>query len=88
MVAGRRGDGRRHMCQEQGCTTYASFGKNGSKKREFCKTHAKHGMVNVVSKRCGHPGCDKIPSFGEADSKKPGFCKTHAKRGMVYVMSF
>ncbi|CAM9817006.1 unnamed protein product, partial [Ectocarpus fasciculatus] len=65
MVAGRRGDGGRKICQEPGCTTRASYGTKGSKKTRFCKTHAKHGMVDVVSKRCGHQGCTTIPSFGE-----------------------
>ncbi|CAN0534810.1 unnamed protein product [Ectocarpus sp. 12 AP-2014] len=52
---------------------------------EFCKRHAKQGMVDVVHKKCGHPGCMKRPPFGETGSKEAEFCKRHAKRGMVSV---
>ncbi|CAN0450152.1 unnamed protein product, partial [Ectocarpus fasciculatus] len=54
---------------------------------KFCKTHAKHGMVDVVSQRCGHPGCVKFSSFGVRGSTNREFCKTHAKGGMVCVTS-
>ncbi|CAN0308545.1 unnamed protein product, partial [Ectocarpus fasciculatus] len=70
-------------CQEDGCTTGASYGKDGSTKREFCSQHAKPGMINLVSKRCRHPGCIKQPSFGKDGSKKAEFCSQHAKSGMI-----
>ncbi|CAM9681717.1 unnamed protein product [Ectocarpus sp. 12 AP-2014] len=34
-------------CGHPGCMKQPSFGKEGSKKTEFCLTHAKRKMVNV-----------------------------------------
>ena len=70
-----------------GCTKHPNFGVPGSKKKEFCSEHQTDGMVNVVSRRCGHPGCTKRPSFGVAGSKKREFCSEHKKGGMVDVHS-
>ncbi|CAM9946137.1 unnamed protein product [Ectocarpus fasciculatus] len=87
VIVRRHGQGRRRRCQEPECTTWPSYGIARLKKAEFCKTHAKQGMVDVVNKKCGHPGCITIPSFGANDSKKAEFCKTHAKPGMVNVVN-
>ncbi|CAM9500822.1 unnamed protein product, partial [Ectocarpus sp. 6 AP-2014] len=44
---------RQRYCQEDGCTTWPSYGDGRNKKAEFCSKHSKPGMINVVSKRCG-----------------------------------
>ncbi|CAM9179223.1 unnamed protein product, partial [Ectocarpus sp. 12 AP-2014] len=86
MIARRHAYKKRRSCQEHGCTTQPSFGNIGSKKAEYCKRHAKKGMVNVVNMRCSHPGCTTQPSFGNIGSKKE-FCCQHAKKDMVNVCS-
>lgn len=43
------------------CSKHAGQGVvSTSRVRQFYLKHAKDGMVNVASKRCGHPGCTKI----------------------------
>ncbi|CAM9721608.1 unnamed protein product [Ectocarpus fasciculatus] len=79
MIARRNEQKGRPSCKEHGCTKQPSFGKEGSKKRQFCAQHAKQGMVSLVSRRCGHPGCMKQSSFGKGGSQKREFCSLHAK---------
>ncbi|CAN0547844.1 unnamed protein product [Ectocarpus sp. 12 AP-2014] len=76
------------ICGHAGCMKWASYGETGSSnKAEFCKRHAKQGMVDVASKKCGHPGCMNGPSCGETGSKKAEVYKRHTKQGMVDVAS-
>ena len=42
-------------CGNPGCLKRASYGETGRKKVEFCKTHAKKGMVIVCTLRCIPP---------------------------------
>ncbi|CBJ29797.1 EsV-1-7 [Ectocarpus siliculosus] len=84
VIARHRGRGQ-PSCEEIGCSMRPSYGKDNSKKAEFCSQHAKQGMVNVVHKRCGHTACSTRPSYGDAGSKKAEFCSQHAKQGMVNV---
>ena len=49
-----------------GCSKLASFGMDGSCKREFFFDHKRDGMMNVVSKGCLHAGYSKRPSYGIA----------------------
>lgn len=74
-------------CRHRECSKQPSFGQVGTKKAENCAEHAKHGMVNVVSKRCIYRGCTKHPSFGMAGTKRAELCSKHAKDGMVRVSS-
>ncbi|CAM9760858.1 unnamed protein product [Ectocarpus fasciculatus] len=83
-TAKRHGQGHR-CCLEHGCTTRPSYGKDDSKKAEFCSQHAKPGMIHVFRKKCGHPDCIKHPSYGKDGSKKAEFCSQHAKPGMMHV---
>lgn len=59
----------------------------GTRTAEYCATHAKDNMINVISKRCDHPGCSKHPSYGRKGSKKAEFCVAHAAADMVDVCS-
>ncbi|CAN0344470.1 unnamed protein product, partial [Ectocarpus sp. 12 AP-2014] len=74
-------------CKQHGCNKVGSFGVQGTRTAEYCATHAKDGMLNVISKRCDHPGCSKHPSYGRKGSKKAEFCVAHASKDMVDVCS-
>ncbi len=54
------------LCKE--CPKGASFGYT---KPEYCKTHKKDDMVNVINKRCKEQGCNKL-ARGKTD-----FCASH-----------
>lgn len=70
------------------CCKAPDFGKEGTKKPEYCKPHAKDGMVDVVKKRRVHPGgIATQPSIGREGTKKVECCSKHAKQGMVDVRS-
>ncbi|CAB1096614.1 unnamed protein product [Ectocarpus sp. CCAP 1310/34] len=84
MIARRHRQGQRRSCQEPECTTWPSYGAR-LKKAEFCKRHAKQGMINVVTRKCSHPGCIKSASFGKHGSSKRESCSQHAKQGMVNI---
>lgn len=43
----------------------------------FCKQHALHGMVNVVSKRCVHKSCLRRPSWGTLADVAATVCTPH-----------
>ncbi|CAM9412668.1 unnamed protein product, partial [Ectocarpus sp. 8 AP-2014] len=77
---------RQRYCQEDGCTTWPSYGDVRNKKAEFCSKHSKPGMINVVSTRCGHPRCMKQPSYGN-HGMKPEFCSQHSQQGMVDIVN-
>ncbi|CAM9562707.1 unnamed protein product [Ectocarpus sp. 12 AP-2014] len=49
--------------------------------------HAKPGMIDLVSKRCGHLGCMKRPSHGKDGSKRPEFCAQHRQQGTVDIVT-
>lgn len=72
----------RLKCHREGCTTWSSYGAEGTKKREFCRRHAGHGMVDVVSKMCEHTGCMKQATFGVWGRTRK-FCAGHATEGTV-----
>jgi hypothetical protein len=54
------------LCKE--CPKGASFGYT---KPEYCKTHKKDDMINVINKRCKEQGCNKL-ARGKTD-----FCASH-----------
>lgn len=70
-------------CRE--CEKRACYGIE-ERQPTHCKSHAKEGMRNVVSKRCEEPGCDLIPTYGTYDGIAT-HCKTHMKHGMYDVKS-
>lgn len=53
-------DATSQKCGHQGCNTFPVYGVKGNKKMEFCGRHAREGMVDVISKRCGQ----KQASYG------------------------
>ena len=68
-------------CHHDGCTKWASFGMEGTKKAELCSDHASEGMVDVSSKRCGHPGCTKgANGNGESRQKEQVLARKHLLR--------
>ncbi|CAN0479816.1 unnamed protein product, partial [Ectocarpus sp. 12 AP-2014] len=62
------------VCEQPNCLKQASYGIEGSRRRQFCSRHAVEGMVDVCSNRCRHEGCSKHPSFGVKRSGRRQFC--------------
>ena len=75
----------RRECKSDTCKTQPNFGVQGSRRPEFCKKHAKPGMVNVNKPRCTEPLCDTAPSFNLPGCETAIKCKAHKKAGMVDV---
>lgn len=71
------------ICEYLLCSKQASYGVEGSRRRQFCAQHAEDGMIDVCSKRCIFEGCSKHPTFGVAGSRKREFCSKHAGQGMM-----
>lgn len=82
----------KHQENNQRCTKYASYGNPGTTERQYCKTHARSGMVITKkdSRLCTHPehkeNKENPPraSFG-LPGEKPIRCKKHVERGMVSI---
>lgn len=72
----------RRPCAHQGCSSGASFGVAGTKKREFCSAHALPGMITFTTK-CASNGCQVLPVFGVSGSGRLEFCSVHAAASMV-----
>lgn len=64
---------------------WASYDAKGANKREFCRRHAGHDMVDLVSKMCVHPECAKQATFGVWGSRTREFCAGHATEETVCV---
>lgn len=56
-----RGTWSTRICNEPGCSTVPSYGAPGTK-RQFCRQHAREGMINVASKKCDMGDCGKVHS--------------------------
>ncbi|CAN0400536.1 unnamed protein product, partial [Ascophyllum nodosum] len=52
---------------------------------EYCRQHARDGVVHGKSKKCRAEGCSKTPSFGAASTKTAEYCARYALDGMVSV---
>lgn len=76
----------KRICKNEGCNVRSSYGKKGSKIREFCKKHAPVGYVNVVSKRCIQEECDLLPNYGKKGSNLREYCKEHAPTDYVDIV--
>lgn len=50
----------------------------------YCGQHREDGMVDVVSKRCGHSNCNLIASFAYK-GERPMFCSVHKDKHMVNI---
>eukprot|EP00903_Cladosiphon_okamuranus_P020371 g18691.t1 len=85
--AGRTGGWSTRICNEPGCSTVPSYGAPGTK-RQFCLQHAKPGMINVASKKCGFPGepCGKVATYGVPGGKRER-CAVHAEKNMVDIFN-
>ena len=59
----------------------------GSKKREYCKSHAPPGYSDVRHKQCLHENCTKQPNYGITGSKKNEYCQTHAPSGYSDIVN-
>ena len=75
------------ICREKDCKKRASFGKLGTRVKEFCKAHSPSDYVNVAHKTCEEDGCVTIPNYGKPNSKKAEYCKTHSPSNYVDVIS-
>lgn len=78
-------DVRKRHCSHDSCTKRPIFNMEGNRTAEYCRTHAKAGMVNVSRRRCSHDSCTKHPIFNMEGNKTAVYCGTHAKDGMVEV---
>ena len=67
------------------CKKNASFNYKG-KRPEYCKSHKKDGMCDVIHQLCLDEECGKRASFGYK-GKNEEYCKKHKKDGMVDVVS-
>eukprot|EP00752_Nemacystus_decipiens_P012619 g11175.t1 len=79
-AAGKRQE--RRKCGKEGCKLRPTFGTEGTRLAQFCKSHKPEGFVNVLCKRCDVEGCKHQPSFGMPGAK-PVRCATHRSDGMV-----
>lgn len=72
----------RPSCGGKDCTTWPSYGVQGTNKRLFCARHAGQDMVDLKSKICIHRGCRKQATFGVLGRTRE-FCAGHATEGTV-----
>lgn len=73
----------RRCAHPGGCKTIPVFGLKGTKKPEFCKTHAPSpDYINVVARRCIVPGCDTQARWGLPGNKTVS-CSRHRTASMV-----
>ena len=66
-------------CLHSSCSKNASFGAEGSRKKEFCAGHAKEGR-HVVSQSSGLLRGDKRKAEGSTVSRTVGFSGAGIKR--------
>jgi len=45
---------KKRRCAHEGCGKQSPYGIDGTKLAEFCSEHKAGGMVDLISKRCGH----------------------------------
>ena len=73
------------ICKFDNCNIQASFGKPGSKIKEYCGHHKLINYINVVSKRCIYEGCNKQPVYGKVNSKLAEYCFEHKPSDYVNI---
>ncbi len=74
-------------CIEFDCKKQSNFNYNNEKYAEYCFTHKKENMINIISKRCIEENCDKIPNFNYSDKKNAIYCNNHKKENMINIVS-
>jgi hypothetical protein len=72
-------------CKHSECKKQASYGIQGTKKREFCKYHKTSEMIDLQNRKCEHHGCNKLPTFGYSGLKDAKYCKDHKSEDMIDV---
>lgn len=73
---------KRKICEEENCSTQASFKYAEDAKFRYCAKHKLPGMSDFHSRKCEALGCETIASFNLIGEKRRRFCKTHAHPGM------
>jgi hypothetical protein len=73
------------LCQEPNCTKQAICGMPGTKKKLYCKAHAKEGTIDFLHKTCEK--CDKRPIFNYEGKKMARFCFEHKLDKMIDVVN-
>jgi hypothetical protein len=71
-----------HECVSPGCDIYPCFNYPDGL-GEYCKKHAKEGMIDVRNKKCLL--CNIRPNFNYPGLIRGIYCKKHAQRGMINV---
>jgi hypothetical protein len=53
----------------------------------YCATHRKHGMINVIDKKCefAAEGCTKQPVFNLPGETIRKYCSSHRENGMIDI---
>lgn len=75
---------RCNVCEFDGCDILASFGIDGSHKRQFCGEHKQPGMVVIGAQMC--IGCGKVrASWTYEGSRHVVFCSGCAPPGTVTI---
>ena len=64
-------------CKFDNCDIIPSFGKSGTKIKEYCAEHKPIDYVNIISKKCKFNNCDIQPSFGKPGTKIKEYCGEH-----------
>lgn len=70
------------ICKETNCKLRALYSPKGTKKPEYCRTHKKENMIDVLNKRCNFVDCSKYRIYG---LKKgiPEYCLKHKLENMI-----
>lgn len=72
------------QCAEDSCEIMPYYNFEGQKGGLYCFSHAKPGMIDVLTKRCAGPDCKTSPNFNFPGQPRK-FCKFHAVEGMIDV---
>jgi len=70
------------ICKHKDCTTRAHYGKKGSRKKEYCKTHIPDDCYVCLNGICKHPNCTTRASFGYSGYSSE-YCSKHKKPRMI-----
>lgn len=77
----------RKQCVQQGCKAVdPSYGEAGTKKREFCREHARKGMINLRPMSVQPPAALSRRVLAQRGSRSESSAG-HALEGMIYVTS-
>ena len=71
-------------CKE--CETQACYGIK-DKQPEYCLSHKKSDMIDIINKTCKFENCKTRPTYGIKSTKLAEYCKLHKKIDMIDVLS-